>query len=462
MASKARTENNTRSHVVSRNHLGHLPPELFDKIMFEIDTVSDLAHFIATARFVYHRFRVQRRAVLFPVLHNELGPVLADARFLFLLPCSGPRDAAQHLEWVHTKSEIYHKILQTGISLHPAATPPLEELNGICRTLRQINLLADIYVTARLASFDHGDGAKTPATAPLSLSERRRLLRSLYRRQMLCNVWASGGHSRVLWLEEVAAISNQSTHEGVALGLFGTLESWEMQQIDHVDVFLTHLCLVLVHGQDLQQQQRAGKRPERLLCRQLTDLLTDLDRLVPLAQARRGVVERAARNQLTPAFAGIYGEEVNDHQVPALQGWCQGKFPAPGRDTWDWDLDEAAAVLYAGEGLDVAPCAWLEALRGWDINRFGEGLCQLRQRMWRHLDEMPPQGRAGLLDRWRYAGFCLWDRERVEALKGLGVFGGELRSGWVLPHCYYELPDGTLVENNNDTIVKSFSLKNLN
>ncbi|KAH6623519.1 hypothetical protein F5144DRAFT_518670 [Chaetomium tenue] len=468
MAPKAQTENNTRPHVVSRHHLGHLPPELFDKIMFEINTVGDLAQFIATACFVYHRFRVQRRAVLFRVLHNELGPVLADARFLFILPCSRSRDAAQHLGWLHAMTEIYHKMLQSGISLHPAATPPLEELNGLCRTLLQINLLADIYVTARLASFDHGGGAKTPATAPLSPSERRRLIRSLYRREMLCHVWAAGGHSRELSLEQIAAISNQSTHEGVALGLFGTLEPWELQQIDHVDVFLTHLCLVLVHGHDLQQQQRAGQKPERLLCRKLTDLLTDLHRLVPLARAHRGVVERAARDQLTPDFAGVYGEEVNECQVPPLQSWWQGSrwgnYPAPARDEWDWDWDEAAAVLYAGEGLDVAPCAWLEALRGRDINQFGERLCQLRQRMWRRLDEMPPQGRAGLLDRWRYAGFCLWDRERVEALKGLGAFGGQLRNGWVLAHYYYELPDGTLVENekNRRFIFYDFVLQEIN
>jgi hypothetical protein len=41
-------------------HLGALPPELVDKISSVLDTIRDLANFIATARFVYHRFRARR------------------------------------------------------------------------------------------------------------------------------------------------------------------------------------------------------------------------------------------------------------------------------------------------------------------------------------------------------------------------------------------------------------------
>lgn len=81
-------------------------------------------------------------------------------------------------------------------SLHGDALPglpPLEKLNALCRALHQINFIAEIYVTARLSSFHRGGGGGTPATAPLSLLERRRLVRSLYRCQILNNAWAADG-----------------------------------------------------------------------------------------------------------------------------------------------------------------------------------------------------------------------------------------------------------------------------
>lgn len=86
-APEPQTKNKTNPDmdVISHSHLGGLPPELFDKVLFEINAIRDLAQFIPTARFVYHRFRLQRRAVFFRVLQNELGPVLADAMFVYFL-----------------------------------------------------------------------------------------------------------------------------------------------------------------------------------------------------------------------------------------------------------------------------------------------------------------------------------------------------------------------------------------
>lgn len=81
-------------------HLGALPPELFDKIFFEADTIRDLANFVVTARFVYHRFKAGRRTILFRVLKNELGPALPDARFLFVFPYSNPADKVRYYHWI--------------------------------------------------------------------------------------------------------------------------------------------------------------------------------------------------------------------------------------------------------------------------------------------------------------------------------------------------------------------------
>lgn len=105
----------------------------------------------------------------------------------------------------------------------------------------------------------------------------------------------------------------------------------------------------------------------------------------------------------------MFSEEVNGYQMPPLQlpwqSYRASNFPDPDRDKRDWD--ELVAVSQVGEGLDLAPCGWLDALRGRNVNWFGEGLYPLSRRLGRHVDDLPPLGRAGLLDLWRYAGFCL-------------------------------------------------------
>ncbi|KAK3293728.1 uncharacterized protein B0H64DRAFT_444970 [Chaetomium fimeti] len=400
-APETQTEDERKPHGASHHHLGGLPSELFDKILFEIDAVRDLAHFITTARFVYQRFTIQRRAVLFRVLQNELGPVLADARFLFIFPYSDPTDQVRYIEWLYVMTDVYHSMLQGGTE---GALPNLEELKGLCRTLYQINFIADIYVTARLTSFDLGGGSGTPATAPPSLLERRRV-------------------------EDTAAISNLSTHQGEALGLFGTLKPWEMQQIDHVDVFITYLCLALVHN----SPQTADGSPE-IVPRQFDDLFAHLHLLVQFLQSHRGVADRAVRNLVAAEDLArcedLYDKYVNAYQmIPLRFAWQADRavsFPDPVTDKWDQD---GLVVPYIEDGLDLTPYGWLDALRGRYVKWFGEGLHSLPRLPTGQAHGQPSEQNDALYH-WRHAGFCLWDRKRVEALKELSMFEGQLYTGW--------------------------------
>ncbi len=170
-------------------HLDALPPELFDKIFFEIDTIRDLANFVVTARFVYRGFRAQRRAILFRVLQNELGPALPDARFLFVFPYSDPADGVRYHDWIYTMAGVYRGMLPGGEG--EPGPPTLKELTELCRTLHLINFITDTYATAQLTLFDLVGGGGTPATAPLSRLERHRVMRAFYRRQIVSNAWAS-------------------------------------------------------------------------------------------------------------------------------------------------------------------------------------------------------------------------------------------------------------------------------
>jgi hypothetical protein len=420
-------------------HFGGLPSELFDKILSEINTIRDLARFIATARFVYQRFRAQRRAVLFRVLQIELGPVLADARFLFVFPYSDPTDQERYSEWLHLMASVYTDLLrgsnntEHGVPLRGDALPPLEELKALCRTLHHINFIADMYATARLASFDLGGGAGTPAAAPLSRTERRRILRSFYRRQILSNAWAATRRPKYWSHEDTAAISNRSTHQGYELGVFGTMQPWEMQQIDHADVFITRLCLALVH----HSPPTADGSSPGISPAQFDELFAHLHRLVPFLRTHPLLAERAAADLAAagelPHCSRLRDEYVNPYQMtPLLLAWQSDRathFPDPVTDKWDRD---GRAVPYIGDEVDLAPYGWVDALGGRYVKWFGEGLHNLPRLPTGQTGPSRPSDRQfDALHRWRHAGFCLWDRERAEALKGLGMFGGELYTGWV-------------------------------
>ncbi|KAK3899254.1 hypothetical protein C8A05DRAFT_37142 [Staphylotrichum tortipilum] len=415
-------------------HLGSLPAELFDKILFETDTIRDLARFTATARFVYRRFTMQRQTVLFRVLKNELGPVLVDARFLYMFPYSDTTDHAEYISRLRIMADAYREMLRggnatRGLPVQRDVLPSLTELTAICGTLHKINFIADMYATAQLGLFLLGGGAGTPATAPLSPLERQRVVRAFYRRQILSNAWAATGRPKHWSEEDTAAISNTSTHQGEQLGLFGALEPWELQHIEHANIFLERLCLALVHHCPRTTNGARGISP-----RQFDELFAHLHCLVRVLRTYRGIAKRAARDLPTamePAHcARLRDEYVNPYQMIPMQfAWQTSRaasFPDPVTDKWERD---GLVVPYVGDGLDLVPYGWLDALQGRYVTWFGEGLHSIPWiPVWGSHEKSMVQFMTVHL--WRYAGFSLWGRERVEALKGLSVFG-KLYTGFV-------------------------------
>ena len=433
-APAAQTGTKTDLDGVSQTYLGGLPmlpSELLDAVLFEVNSIRDLAHFIAAARFVYQRFRIQKRAVLYSVLQNELGTVLVDARFLSVFPYSDPADQPQYLDWLHLMADAYREMLRAGnMPIRGVDAPSLNELTALCRTLHHINLIADMYVTARLSSFHLGGGGGTPATAPISPLERRRFVRAFYRRQILSNAWAAPRRPRHWTNEDTAAISNSSTHQGERLGLFGTLEPWELQHIDHADVFTMRLCLALVHHSPRTPDGAPGISPAHF-----DDLFAHLHLLARFLHTHPGVAELVARD-LTAGIEPAHCTRLRDdyenpyQMIPLRLAWQASRheaFPDPFMDKWDRD---GLILRYVGEGLDLVPYGWMDALRGRYVKWFGEGLHSIPWLpAWQSDRQSSDQNDALIL--WRDAGFSLWDRTRVEALKKLGVFGA-LRTGWVL------------------------------
>lgn len=418
------------------SRLARLPSELFDMILLEVDTVRDLARFITAARFVYLRFRIRRRVVLFSILYKELGPVLDDARFLFVFPYRDPHaDQAAHIQWLRLMAVVYHEMLRdgkarSGMPVRKSDTPSFKELTGLCQTLYTINFLADMYVTARLALFDLAGGTDTPATAPLSALERQRLVRGLYRRQIMSNAWAATKRPHSGWSrEDAAAISNSSTHQSEELGLLGTLQPWELQHIDDVDFFVTRLCFALVHF-----CPRTPKGDPVIPTGQFNDLIVHQDHLVQYLQTHSRFAKMAVRDlpagREAARSAHLWDKYVNVYQMIPLRCSWQGAlahdFPNPVTDKWERD---GLVVPYVGDGLDLIPYGWVDAMGERYLGQFGECLQRIPWLPpWQSSKESVQQGENVRL--WTHAGFSLWGRKRVESLKELPMFE-PVHTGWV-------------------------------
>ncbi|KAL2175394.1 uncharacterized protein P884DRAFT_262602 [Thermothelomyces heterothallicus CBS 202.75] len=419
-------------------HLGALPPELFDRIFFELDRIRDLANFIVTARFVYHRFSARRQTILFRVLQNELGPALPDARFLFVFPYSDPTDKVLYYEWIHVMAGVYRDMLAGGeghgVRGYPGP-PTVEELTELCRTLHLINYITDTYVTAQFASFDLVGGGGTPATAALSRPERCRVMRAFYRRQIVSNAWASTKRPAYWDDLDSDAFSNRSTKQGRRLGLFAAFDPWDLQQIDHADYFITHLCCALVH-RAAEVAAAAGGGGREISPRQFGNLHARLDHLVRYLRAHRGVAKAAVGDlqsgKSLPHDERLEKEFVYRYQLlPLAYCWQSHRsqsFPDPILDRQEQDGLPMDSL--AGDGPGQVPFGWSDALGGCHVRWYGAGLgCipwlppwESSEKSWAH---------TCAIDLWRLSGFALWERKRVEALKRLSRFEA-LQMGFVL------------------------------
>lgn len=435
-------------------YLSRLPPEIINGIFSDIDAVCTLAHFITTSRFIYQHFEVRKGAIILRVLQNELGPVLTDARFLHGLPCMDPGGMADRpLYWdtIHNKGAIYRDMLSGGFDGRDAVLS-CEELTGLCRTLGIMNILTDTYMVAQ----QHMIGGEGPATMQPSRTERLRVLRSFYRRQIICNAWAPTKRERASWMDQdAAAMSNTSDHQGVRLGLLASFEPWELQQVDHADYFFTRLCVAFrTIG---EERAMATPAPPSLAATGTTqpigevefgDTFSHADRLVRCMREHPSLTEAALRAlRLIPE---VYNQEATGAVPTHIQfirrftllclrnGWQSFRahnFPDPVRDQYEQQQSEGngsgAMVSFVGDKVDSPPFGWVDALDGRYVNWFGDGLCSIPGISPDLETRQEAVQRFIFVEAWRGAGFALWDRRRVEALKEVDSLRS-LRTGWIL------------------------------
>lgn len=199
-------------------YLSALAPELIDNILFEVDPVRALGNLTLASRHVHQCFEERKHGIIWRVLQNELGPVLADARFLRLFPYmdrgDSPEKRMAYWDGIQNMAAMYRAMLGSD----DVAVPSFAELTQLCGSLHKMNFLASTYIKTQFRSF----GCQEPP----SRAERLRVLRAFYRRQIVCNAWApTSREAYVHWMnQDTAAIGNTSEQGGERLGLFSAFE----------------------------------------------------------------------------------------------------------------------------------------------------------------------------------------------------------------------------------------------
>lgn len=417
-----------------------LAPELIDIILFEIDSVRDLGNLIIASRYLRRHFEGQKRAVIWRVLQNELGPVLTDARFLCLFPYADPGGGFEkrmaYWDGLHNMAAVYRDMLGSGRG--DVTAPRLAELTQLCRTLHEMNFLASTYVTAQLRSFN-GD---VVAMAPPSRAERLRVLRAFYRRQIVCNAWAPTRREPRWTNEDTAAIGNTSEHQGVRLGLFAAFEPWELQQVDHADWFVTRLCAALcLAGEEVAQPMGEAE---------FGNIFSHVDHLVQYMRERPSITNTVLRTLLSPpqlrsrrvpGATPACSQHIERYSLLCLQFAWQSQrlesFPDPARDRHGEQQQQqqedgsGVPVNFVGDAVDLPPFGWVDALDGRYVNCFGNAIIEYISPTPVPDDRDMYFARHRSLELWRGAGFALWDQRRVKVLKELDRLK-TLRTGWLV------------------------------
>jgi hypothetical protein len=228
-------------------------------------------------------------------------------------------------------------------------------------------------------------------------------------------------------------------HSDVRLSEFAALEPWELQQVDHADYFILRLCAGLQRAAgEVRGSCAAGGPINR---KDVGEMCSQVSHLVRYMKARPELVGRALRKLPLLGVPDCPGEEpelvlhlLRRHSpICLLTDWqvLLAREPPP-----DGVVQEATLDDFAGDAVDLLPFGWTDALNGRPTNWFADAFYDIEE-LPGIMEPLPPGEEDVLLPpryvqvaMWRGAGFTLWDRKRVEALKTL-VELSSLRTGWV-------------------------------
>ncbi|KAF4123319.1 RAS small monomeric GTPase [Geosmithia morbida] len=266
-----------------------------------------------------------------------------------------------------------------------------------------------------------------------SRSERLRVLRALYRRQIIFNMWAMGRRALAWGDADNAALINSNDSAGESLGLLAPLQSWEMQQVDDVNQIVIHVCLSLCAA-GLDQGQPIDEDLFDEMCVH-TNVLVQFMWEHPALSEGLPMVVPISSDSGPDGLWNYYGlsrtYKLSYLAWPWWEQWIgRGPVDAQEDEGGQGEGNTRGRLDFTVDRVHLVPFAWADALGGRIVNCFGEVLCEGISEAAAE-SEYELRSRSSSIELWSAVGFSLWDRQRVETLKGLSQLG-EFHTGWIL------------------------------
>ncbi|OIW26602.1 hypothetical protein CONLIGDRAFT_481742 [Coniochaeta ligniaria NRRL 30616] len=387
--------------------LNRLSTEMLLHIFASANSRIDLLALAGTSQRLYSIFQSDRVALIYHAFANELGPhVLADALALSHIKAI-PRKLKDRQAYIHQFGGVvstYGQQLAGYYHVSPRTFSMDYVLQLIC-TYRTVVLVTDAYIagTLRLLQRDiwpyyPGTDPEKRLTAPPSRAEWLRVLRAHYRLHIVLSFWFSRAHRGWTKSPEIQRLS---------CSLFGLWEPWEVQQVFCAGAFYMriHSLLSAVYFGDQHFQRRS------ILGRcfgYMSDLFDEFRYLVVRVRA---VNEKAWQETLDKASTFQPGSAI----LPVLEAagadeeeglrWFQARLCEDAEPDLPRRPSFPVSLRFVGERVNAVPFGWVDAFGG----HYGYNFLRVQ----------PGMRSEGQLTRglWSRAGFVMWDKPRVEAMK---------------------------------------------
>ncbi|KAM7214168.1 hypothetical protein V8F06_010483 [Rhypophila decipiens] len=316
--------------------------------------------------------------------------------------------------------------------------PPLP-LPFITRLARVFCYFADLYALIRLRfirkrikheSYEQTELAASAVAAPLTQSERVRLITALLNWKLVHNLQGEyQPHDLELFIATV----------------FPLFEAWEWEQITSLDSFIyqqliRNLLTISEHELRPADDRWSGAYVYTTYYPHLEVLYSKL-----MPSATEDSEEEKGIRQILENMINIEDDDViwsgrahfwnGLNWLPGTNTWRRriSNHYLPLRELVDdegvWNLDNVPAI---SSDEAAPPWAWLHAMRGKRINRWGSSLVP-KVGAGFHIDRREHREWVDVVGSWRWIGMVFWDRDRAEEILALpkGGLVGCGKMGWL-------------------------------
>ncbi|KAK4207292.1 hypothetical protein QBC37DRAFT_433695 [Rhypophila decipiens] len=430
--------------------LESLNSDVLTLILSSCDSSHDLWSFIRASPIIYNVFHNDKAGILCRMNFYILGGLSATRKAIFLTHCdpvSHDGDFQSNLEGVIYLYQNFQPRTHTHTGVPVANDLGWDTIVQITRLTSVFCCFADLYALFRLRfigkrmmhqPYGQNKLAASAVAAPLTQSERSRLITALLNWKL---VHTLQGQHQPRDLELFIAT------------IFPLFEAWEWEQITSLDSFIWKLIgnLFEVAEPELRPAHDSWSRSYRSTAFYST-CYPNLD--VFYSKLLSSIREEEKSG--TEHIFGVLNKIGDDYAIELASGrahfrnglsWLSGTNSwrrlisdhyLPLRELVDdegvWNLDNVPAISGTSLNSPPPPWAWLHAMGGKRINRWGSSLVP-KVGAGFDIDRQEHREWVDVVGLWRWIGMVFWDRDRAEEILSLFEETGDLvgcgKMGWL-------------------------------